>query len=231
MRWEAPERPDDLMLERVDGRLELRARRDPPGRGVHVDLGSVRRTGMRALPLARALGEARTVVDATAGLCRDAYLMALMGCRVVACERSPLVAAIARDGLERAARDPRVDAAALARLSLVEGDARTLLGTVERPDAVLLDPMFPARRKASALPGKDIRIVRAAAGDDPDAAELLACALGTARRRVLVKRADDAPAIPAARAPDLVFEGARSRVDVYLTREGREEWSAPGSNR
>lgn len=217
MRWQAPEHPEDLVVERVNGVLELRARSDPPGRGVCVDLGSVRRTGMRALPLARALGTARTVADATAGLCRDAYLLALMGCRVVAYERSPLVAAIARDGLERAAQDSRVDAAALARLTLVEGDARMLLASAELPDAVLMDPMFPPKRRASALARKDIRLVRAAAGEDPDAGELLAVALRVARQRVLVKRSDDASILEGAPKPDLAFEGTRTRIDVYLT--------------
>jgi hypothetical protein len=66
---------------------------------------------------------ARTVADATGGLLGDAWLLALAGCEVTAFERCAAVARIARDGLERAARDPRVDKAALGRLRLVEADA------------------------------------------------------------------------------------------------------------
>jgi 16S rRNA (guanine1516-N2)-methyltransferase len=76
--------------------------------------------------------------------------------------------------------------------------------------------MFPPRRKRSALPRKDVRLVRAAVGDDPDAARLLEAARRAARLRVAVKRADDSPGIEGAPAPDLRFEGRTSRLDVYL---------------
>ncbi|MFO0962470.1 MAG: class I SAM-dependent methyltransferase [Phycisphaerales bacterium] len=216
MRWDPPADARDLVLAPHQGRLELRGRDDAPGRGVCVDLGAVDPRGARSLPLAKAFGRGvRTIADATAGLLGDAYLLALLGHEVLAIERCPMVAALARDGLARAALDARVDAGALARLRLVEGDARTLLQG-ERPDAVLLDPMFPQRRKASALARKEIRLVRAAAGDDPDAAELFAAAMAAARGRVAVKRSDDAPPIVPAPAPSFACRGRTSRVDVYL---------------
>ncbi|MBL9141489.1 MAG: class I SAM-dependent methyltransferase, partial [Phycisphaerae bacterium] len=205
MHWEPPSNPNELCVDRFEDRLELRGASDRPGLGVSVDLGAVRRTGMRNLPIARALGSCKTVVDATAGLCADAYMLALLGCSVTAIERSPMLAALAFDGLSRAATDPRVDAPALARLRMLEGDARDLLRTLPAPDAVFMDPMFPERKKASALPRKEIRLVRAAVGDDPDAAELFAVAMQVALRRVLVKRSDDSPALAGAPAPDLTF--------------------------
>ncbi|MFO0783991.1 MAG: class I SAM-dependent methyltransferase [Phycisphaerales bacterium] len=212
-----------MVVAAHSGHLELRGAADAPGHGAWVDLGAVRAAGMRQLPLARALGvqSAResaelVVVDATAGLLGDAFVLALLGCQVTAIERSPLVAAVARDGLERAAQDPRVDQAALGRLQLVEGDARTLLEQMPAPDMVLMDPMFPPKRKRSALPRKEMQLLRAAVGDDPDAAELLAAARAVATRRVLVKRADDSAGVPGAPEPDLVFKGSTSRVEVYL---------------
>jgi 16S rRNA (guanine1516-N2)-methyltransferase len=163
------------------------------------------------------MGErAETVADATAGLLGDAWLLALAGFRVTAFERSPLVARLARDGLARAARDPRVDAAALARLTFVEGDSAAVLGE-QSFDAVLVDPMFPPKRKSSALARKDVRLLRAAVGDDPDADRLFAAARRAARIRVAVKRADDSPDIAGASAPDLRFEGRTARFDVYLS--------------
>jgi 16S rRNA (guanine1516-N2)-methyltransferase len=182
-----------------------------------VDLGAAVARGFRQLPLVRAMGErAETVADASAGLLGDAWLLALAGFRVTAFERSPLVARLARDGLARAARDPRVDAAALARLTFVEGDAAAILGE-QSFDAVLVDPMFPPKRKSSALARKDVRLLRAAVGDDPDADRLFAAARRAARIRVAVKRADDSPDIAGAPAPDLRFEGRTARFDVYLS--------------
>lgn len=213
MQWVPPSRPEDLVLAEHEGVLELRGPSDRAGSGIRVDLGSADARGVRGIPLVRAMGErVRTVADATAGLLGDAWLLALAGFEVTAFERSPTVAALARDGLARAARDPRVDPAALARLRLHEADARTAIAAGAF-DAVLVDPMFPPRRRASALPPKELQVLRAAVGEDPDSSELLAAARSAARIRTVVKRSDDAPALaPGAEAR---IEGRTVRFDVY----------------
>ena len=43
-----------------------------------------------------------SILDATAGLGQDSFLMATLGCKVTMVERSPLIAALLYDGLERA---------------------------------------------------------------------------------------------------------------------------------
>lgn len=222
MRWEPPASPDDLVLAVHDGVLELRAPGDRAGTGARVDLGAIAAAGIRSLPLVRSMGDrVRTVADATGGLLGDAWILALAGFEVTAFERNARVAALARDGLARAGADARVDRAALGRLCFVEADAIEALGDAAF-DAVLVDPMFPPRRKASALPRKDVRLLRAAAGDDADAARLFLAAQRSARLRTCVKRSDDAPPIEGAGTPDLAFEGRTSRIDVYLPR------AAPG---
>jgi 16S rRNA (guanine1516-N2)-methyltransferase len=221
MRWEPPANPEDLVVAEHDGVLELRAPGDRPGTGARVDLGAADARGIRSLPVVRSMGDrVRTVADATAGLLGDAWLLALAGFEVTAFERSPTVARLVRDGLRRAAADPRVDRAALARLRFEEADAAAALDAAGPGsfDAVLVDPMFPPKRRESALARKDVRLLRAAVGDDPDAAALLAAARRAARVRVAVKRADDSPPIEGAPEPDVRFEGRTSRVDVYLSR-------------
>jgi 16S rRNA (guanine1516-N2)-methyltransferase len=221
MRWDPPANPEELMVAEHDGVLELRAPGDRPGTGARVDLGAADARGIRSLPVVRAMGDrVRTVADATAGLLGDAWILALAGFEVTAFERSPTVARLVRDGLRRAAADPRVDRAALARLRFEEADAAAALDAAGPGsfDAVLVDPMFPPKRKESALARKDVRLLRAAVGDDPDAASLLAAARRAARVRVAVKRADDSPPIEGAPEPDVRFEGRTSRVDVYLPR-------------
>jgi 16S rRNA (guanine1516-N2)-methyltransferase len=221
MRWEPPANPEDLVVAEHDGVLELRAPGDRPGTGARVDLGAADARGIRSLPVVRSMGDrVRTVADATAGLLGDAWLLALAGFVVTAFERSPVVARLVRDGLRRAAADPRVDRAALARLRFEEADAAAALDAAGPGsfDAVLVDPMFPPKRRESALARKDVRLLRAAVGDDPDAAALLAAARRAARVRVAVKRADDSPPIEGAPEPDVRFEGRTSRVDVYLSR-------------
>jgi len=211
----------DLLLVLTHERLELRDARNARVGPVYadhagLDLRPYGRNLSRRQPLARAFGKkAHTVVDATAGYGQDALLLALMGFRVTAIERSGVIAALARDGLRRFEADTAVSLSN--RLRLVTGDARTLLTALpQRPDAVYLDPMFPPKRRKSAAASKEMRLLRELVGDDPDAPELLDTARAVARERVVVKRPDDAP--PLAPHPDINFPGKLVRYDVYLAR-------------
>jgi 16S rRNA (guanine1516-N2)-methyltransferase len=215
----------DLLLAVTENGLELRDAADPGTRGVLVDFRSIDlRTGTgnlsRRQPLGRAFGrETRTVVDATAGLGHDAALLACMGYHVTAIERSPIIAALLSDGIRRAACDEALRKLLVPHLRLRVGDAREILANqssaVDRPDAVFLDPIFPAKRKASALPKKSIRLVRRLVGDDADAGELFTAAIRAAERRVVVKRPHHAP--PLGGEPAFTISAKLVRYDVYIT--------------
>ncbi|MCG3182285.1 MAG: Ribosomal RNA small subunit methyltransferase J [Planctomycetes bacterium] len=201
-----------FVLEHAHGRLQLRDTRQGAPGPLCVDFDSVdaerRRDAGRQLPLARAVGvkgDARPrVLDATAGLGRDAYTLAALGCEVTAVERSPLIAALLRDGLERAACE----------LRLVVGDACDYMAGLdesERPDVVYLDPMFPERRKSAAVK-KEMRYMQELLGPD-DADALFAAALKCAKQRVVVKRPAHAPQLA---KPNHTLEGKTVRFDVYV---------------
>jgi 16S rRNA (guanine1516-N2)-methyltransferase len=200
--------------------VELRREGEREGRGVRCDLAAMSLKGgraeARAMPIVKAVGDARTVVDATAGLLGDAFLLAVAGFEVTAIERSALVYLLAKDGLERAERDVRLAELLGGRLKVVHADAREWLakraGTAEAPDAVVIDPMFPPKRKKSALPRKEMVALREAVGTDLDAAELLAAARACARQRVVLKRGDDAPELA---KPDWSIEGTTVRFDAW----------------
>lgn len=211
----------DLLLVLTDEHLELRDARNPRIGPVCVDHAGLDlrphgRNLSRRQPLARAFGKkARTIVDTTAGYGQDALLLALMGFRVTAIERSSVIAALARDGLRRFEAGTGVSL--INRLQLVAGDARRILTAMpQRPDAVYLDPMFPPKRRKSAAASKEMRLLRELVGQDLDAPELLQIARNVARERVVVKRPDDAP--PLAPNPDVNFPGKLVRYDVYLVR-------------
>jgi 16S rRNA (guanine1516-N2)-methyltransferase len=193
---------------------------DREGRGVRCDLSAISlrggRSEARAMPVARAMGDAGRVVDATAGLLGDAFLLAAAGFEVIAIERSPVVHALAADGLRRAAGDARLSELLGGRLQLVLADARAWLderrGTPDAPDAVLIDPMFPPKRKSSALPRKEMAVLREVVGADVDATELLEAAQNCARKRVMLKRADDSEPLA---EPDWRVEGTTVRFDGW----------------
>ncbi|QLF92153.1 class I SAM-dependent methyltransferase [Pseudomonas sp. ABC1] len=154
------------------------------------------------------------VLDATAGLGRDAFVLATLGCEVRMIERQPLVAALLEDGLARAAQSADVQDI-MQRMALLPGNAIELMRdwSDEPPQVVYLDPMFPHRDK-SALVKKEMRLFRPFVGDDLDAPALLAEALRLASHRVVVKRPRKAPALEGAE-PSYRLEGKSSRYDIY----------------
>ncbi len=154
------------------------------------------------------------VLDATAGLGRDAFVLASLGCEMDLIERQPLVAALLEDGLARACDDAEV-ALIAARMRLHTGNAIELMQgwQGEAPQVIYLDPMFPHRDK-SALVKKEMRLFRPLVGDDPDAPALLAAALALATHRVVVKRPRKAPIIEGTK-PSYALEGKSSRYDIY----------------
>jgi 16S rRNA (guanine1516-N2)-methyltransferase len=162
------------------------------------------------------------VLDATAGLGRDAFVLAGLGCELTLIERHPLLAALLEDGLRRA-RDDADAAPIAARMQLREGDAIALMRDWrgEAPQVVYLDPMFPKRDK-SALVKKEMRVFRPFVGDDDDAPALLAEALSLASHRVVVKRPRQARALGGI-APGYALEGKSSRFDIYPKRSLREK--------
>ncbi len=216
-----------LVLD-ADG-LALQALEQPLPGPVRVDFvqGTLRwrlaHGGGQGEMVAKACGVSKgrlpNVLDGTAGLGRDAFILASLGCHVRLCERSPVIAALLQDGMARATRDVEL-AAIMSRMQLMQGDTLSVLialaagDTADCPDVVYLDPMFPHREK-SALVKKEMRVFRHVVGEDTDADDLLPAALAVARKRVVVKRPRHAPDL-AGHKPSLVVEGKSGRFDVYL---------------
>lgn len=182
------------------------------------------KTGGKRQGLGRALGLASyaepRVLDATAGLGRDALAMAALGCHVSMLERALPVFLLLQDGYERARNsDDEAMAVLLSRMTLHYGEARTwcaqiAAGTLPRPDIVYLDPMFPPRGK-SARVKKDIAVLQSLLGSEEDFEGLLEAALVAATRRVVVKRPAGGK-VPTRHQPDFTVEGKTTSFDVYL---------------
>lgn len=154
------------------------------------------------------------ILDATAGLGRDAFVLAQLGCKLTLIERHPVIAALLADGLQRARLDPEVGPI-IERMHLRSGNAIELMNAWQSdpPQVIYLDPMFPHREKSS-LVKKEMTLLRPLAGDDLDAPALLAAALALATHRVVVKRPRKAPGIPGPN-PGYALEGKSSRFDIY----------------
>ncbi len=154
------------------------------------------------------------ILDCTAGLGRDAFVLAGLGAELMLCERHPWLQALLQDALSRAkaSGDPLFD-----RMQLQTQDV--LQSWPDWPaDVVYLDPMFPSRDK-SALVKKDMQILHQLLAQSPDDSHLLLPrALASGAARVVVKRPALAPFLND-QEPSYSLKGKAGRFDVYALRK------------
>lgn len=205
-------------------KLEIRAAN--LGNPIFVDFTSGKHAhrrkfgGGKGQPLAKAIGIKKaplpTVIDATAGLGRDAFVVATLGCTVTLLEKNAVLASLLEDGLQRAKADEETQDIAL-RMSLIHTDAidhLQQLTDTNRPDVIYMDPMYPARDK-SALVKKDMRLLHQMVGADTDSEQLLVAARQAANKRVVVKRPKGADYVGNIK-PATSIASKNTRYDIYL---------------
>ncbi len=170
--------------------------------------------------LAKAIGVRKlakpTVIDATAGLGRDAFVLATLGCSVTLLERSRVMYFLLWDAAYRAAEHAALAEWFNYRFNLIYADALQFLDNLKAsqyPDVIYLDPMYPSRSK-SALVKKELRFIRALVGDDMDSAALLSLALQRSKKRVVVKRPKSADLLPGPK-PSYEIASKNTRYDIY----------------
>lgn len=155
------------------------------------------------------------VLDATAGLGSDSFDLINLGCQVIMLERNPIIYHLLLDGVTRWQKSLKTESEQkqlqLLPIDFLNSDQS--VKSAQHPDIVYLDPMFPERTK-SALVKKDARWLQTVVGPDLDSDQLLAKALRTARKRVVVKRPLQSPPLADSK-PDYVIRGKTVRFDIY----------------
>jgi 16S rRNA (guanine1516-N2)-methyltransferase len=177
--------------------------------------------GGKGQAIAKAIGlkkfDRPTVIDASAGLARDAYVLATLGCQLTLIERSPVLYCMLRDGIERALLLADQDRAIHNFTNLVYANTRLYLEHMDpdsKPDVIYFDPMYPERKK-SALVKKDMQILHKLIGANDDESELLEVALQYAKHRVVVKRPIHAEPL-SGKKPTMAITSKKTRYDVYV---------------
>lgn len=224
LEWHDPS-PGTLTLSFTEGRNRYRMqaggrRRDTLARAIGLGKHATRRDITN-----------HSILDATAGLCRDAWAMAAYGCPVIAFERSGWLNWMQRDALTQALADPDTHDCA-SRLTLVRSDATNWLNDwlthtnskdvqSRKVSAIYLDPMYPQRKKSAAVK-KDMQVLHQLIGADTDSEKLLTAALSAARQglidRVVVKRPASGDTLdnPWQVKPTHTHESKNTRYDVYM---------------
>jgi 16S rRNA (guanine1516-N2)-methyltransferase len=212
--------PEEFFLSYRDGCLKLLDKELLKKGGLMVEI-EPRLGEQRSYPapkqgaLVQALGKSKTVVDATTGWGQDSLFMFRMGFSVLCIERSPVMAVLLQDAFKRLGQCDWVQALNLEVPQLLQGNAIELLATLDTPpDCIYLDPMFPPKRKKSALAKKSIQVLHELIGQDEDKEVLFAVALQATGKRVVVKSPDYAE--PLGGKPQQSFSGKLVRYDVYL---------------
>lgn len=170
-------------------------------------------------PLPRAIGPIKSrsihVIDATAGLARDSFVLASLGFQVTMIEQSPLLVALISDGLVRAKANSKLEEI-VDRLSLLHRNSIAYLKSGKRADVIYLDPMYPHKKKSAAVK-KEMRVIQHVIGGDESGAQLLSIALEQADYRVVVKRPKSAESLAGVK-PNTSIVSPNTRYDIYTIR-------------
>lgn len=171
--------------------------------------------GGRNQPIARAVGIKKyglplSIIDATAGLGSDAFVLASIGCEVTLLERNDTLYNSLQSAIDCA---PEGIADIISRMQIIYGNAIELLKTLQA-DVVYLDPMFPERSK-TALVKQEMRELKKLVGEDQDQDSLLLPARQAATKRVVVKRPKGARYLNNEK-PHTSMLGKSNRFDIYM---------------
>lgn len=185
--------------------------------------------GGRGQSIAKAIGLKQgtpppSVLDATAGLAKDAYVLSCLGCSMTLVERSPIIVELINDAIQRAEEDEHFKSVLVKGFKVINQSSIDYLTEIANkssinpeiicPDVVYLDPMYPDKKKSASVK-KNMQILQKLLGKDEDTQKLLNAALKVAKKRVVVKRPKGAENLTELK-PTYTVESKKTRYDVYI---------------
>lgn len=142
--------------------------------------------------LAKAMGypktKNKTMIDMTAGLGRDAFLLASLGYKVILCEQSPILVALLCDAFRRADNVSAISSI-VSHMQLYCGNSVDYVNQyATQADIIYCDPMFP-KTQSTAKVKKDMQIVRLINAEEKSSDdELIRAAISYKDKRIVIKR-------------------------------------------
>ena len=173
----------------------------------------------RGQNLAKAVGmkfnKNRNIIDATAGLGYDSFILASLGAKVTLIERSQKIHELLQNGIDEGISFGGEIEKIINRMELLFGDSKDILPKLT-PEVIMIDTMYKDRKK-TALVKNNMRLVREIVGPDSDYIELLKVALNCAKNRVVLKQPRYAEPIKEIRKCSHQILGKTIRYDVFMT--------------
>ncbi len=223
----------DYLLHITTDYLELRKtnhdQKKPKIESIHVDFVSGKTNhrrlhgGGKGQDIAKAIGLHKiknpTVLDLTAGMGGDSFVLATLGAEITMIERNPVTHALLNDALNRAKLSTDDELQSIINRIILKNEDALLslenLKTNNLPNVIYIDPMFPTRLK-SAQVKKEMQFFHDIVGADEDSEKLLLTALSLAKNRIVVKRPRLANKLTEEVQPAFDISGKSTRYDVYL---------------
>ena len=208
-----------FVLEEQDQLIQLRPLDKKQGGALRCDFSSgdyVQYASTLSVksPLPKACGVKSgfrpSILDITAGLAKDSFALASIGCKVSLVEKNPVVYLLLHSGLSAYQTNHSLTLLPCQHaLDVLKSSTDNVV------DTVYMDPMFPKTTK-SAKVKKGMQYFHLIVGeDDNPEASLMHEARRVAKNRVVVKRPKSAPNY-AALPPDFSYEQKAMRFDVYI---------------
>ena len=173
----------------------------------------------RGQNLAKAVGmkynKNRNIIDATAGLGYDSFILASLGAKVTLIERSQIMHEILQNGIDEGILFGGEIEKIINRMELLFGDSKDILPKLT-PEVILIDTMYKERKKTALVKNK-MRLVREIVGPDTDYIELLEVALNCAKNRVVLKQPRYAEPIKDIKKCSRQIIGKTIRYDIFMT--------------
>ena len=173
----------------------------------------------RGQNLAKAVGmksnKNRNIIDATAGLGYDSFILASLGAKVTLIERSQKMHELLQNGINEGISFGGEIEKIINRMELLFGDSKDILPKLT-PEVIMIDTMYKERKKTALVKNK-MRLVREIVGPDTDYIELLEVALNCAKNRVVLKQPRYAEPIKDIKKCSHQILGKTIRYDIFMT--------------
>lgn len=211
----------DFCLQMLNGKLQLQRLRAEKIGPLEVDFVSgslnyrIRKGGAGQELVVKAIGpkdKYPKVLDGTAGLGRESFILASQGFQVTACEQSSLLYSLVEDAFLRWKAESQIADEKL-RLEFINQKFENYLKSlIDYPDVIYIDPMFPERKKKASVK-KEMKYFQEILQHDDHAEEMLHIARSYPVQKIVVKRPAFAPIV----AKDIwrKVESKSLRFEIY----------------